>query len=41
MNKERIPRKFLNVKVKGKHAVRRPRSGWEQQVRKDITHLRA
>jgi hypothetical protein len=33
----RIPKKFLNMKVKGKHPGRRPVSRWEQQVRKDIT----
>jgi hypothetical protein len=37
MNKERIPKKVSNMKVKGKHPRGRPRSRWEQQVREDVT----
>jgi hypothetical protein len=36
-NEWRIPKKVLNMKVKGKRPRRRPRSGWEQQIRKDVT----
>jgi hypothetical protein len=32
MNKEIIPKKALNMKVKGKCPRRRLRSGWEQNV---------
>jgi hypothetical protein len=34
---ERIPQIFFNMKVKGKCPSGRPRSRWEQQVRKDVT----
>jgi hypothetical protein len=37
MNEERIPKKVLNMKVKGRHSRGRPRSRGEQQVRKDVT----
>jgi hypothetical protein len=36
MNKERIPKKVLYLKVKGKCPRGRPRSRWKQQVRKDV-----
>jgi hypothetical protein len=38
INKETIPKKVLNLKVKGKCPRGRLRSTWEQQVRKYITH---
>jgi hypothetical protein len=37
MNKDRIPKKSLNMKVKGKCPRGRLISGLEQQVRKDVT----
>jgi hypothetical protein len=37
MKKERIPKKILDMKVKGKWSCGRLKSRWEQQVRKDIT----
>jgi hypothetical protein len=36
MDKERIQKKILNMKVGGKHPRQSPRSRWEKQVRKDI-----
>jgi hypothetical protein len=36
MNEERIPKKVLNMKLKGKCPRMRPRPRW-QQVRKDVT----
>jgi hypothetical protein len=38
MNDERIPKKVLNMKLKGKHPRGKPRSGWERGVRKYVTH---
>jgi hypothetical protein len=35
-NEQRIPDKVLNMRVIGKHPRERPRSGWEQQVRKNV-----
>jgi hypothetical protein len=32
---ERIPQEVLNMKLKGEYRRGRPRSRWEQQVRKD------
>jgi hypothetical protein len=40
MNKERIPKKILKKKVKGKCPRGRPRSRWKQYVRKDVTQKR-
>jgi hypothetical protein len=37
VNGERIPKKVLNIKVKGKYP--RGRSRWEQQDRKDVTQM--
>jgi hypothetical protein len=37
MNVDRIAKKVLNMKVKGKRPRVRPRSSCEQQVRKDVT----
>jgi hypothetical protein len=37
VNKKRIPKKVLNMKVKGKHPRGRLRLRWEQHVRKDVT----
>jgi hypothetical protein len=37
MNEERIPRKVLNMKVKGKYPGGRRRRRWEERVMKDIT----
>jgi hypothetical protein len=37
MNKERIPKKALNMTVKGKCPKGRLKSRWGQQVRKDVT----
>jgi hypothetical protein len=34
---ERIQKKVQNMKAKGKQSKGRPRSRWEQQVRKDVT----
>jgi hypothetical protein len=34
MNKQKIPKKALNMIVEAKFQSRRPRSRWEQQVRK-------
>jgi hypothetical protein len=36
-NEWRIRKKVLNMKVKGKFPRGRPRTRWEQQVRKDVT----
>jgi hypothetical protein len=37
MNEEKISNEVLNMRVKGKCPRGRPRSRWEQQVRKDVT----
>jgi hypothetical protein len=37
ISKERISRMVYNMKVKGKHPRRRPRSRWEHKVRKYVT----
>jgi hypothetical protein len=31
-NEQRLQKKFLNMKVKGKHPRRRPRSRWENRL---------
>jgi hypothetical protein len=36
-NKDRIPKKVQNMKVKGNHPRGRPRSRWKQHVRRDAT----
>jgi hypothetical protein len=40
MNEERIPKKVVKIKVKEKHVRGRPKSRWEQQVRKCHTEGR-
>jgi hypothetical protein len=37
MNEDGIPMKVLNMKLTEKCPRHRPRSGWEQQVMKDVT----
>jgi hypothetical protein len=37
MNEEIIPKKVLNMKVKGKCSGGRPKLRWEEQVRKAVT----
>jgi hypothetical protein len=37
MNEAGIPMKVLNMKLTEKCARHRPRSGWKQQVMKDVT----
>jgi hypothetical protein len=36
MKEEKIPRKVLNKRLKGRCPRRKPRSRWEKQVRKDV-----
>jgi hypothetical protein len=36
MTKDRIPEKIFNIKLIRKHSRGRPRSRWEQQIRKDV-----
>jgi hypothetical protein len=37
MNREKITKKSMSMELKGKHQRGRPRSGWEQQIRKYVT----
>jgi hypothetical protein len=39
VNKERIPKNVMNLKVKSKHPFIRPLSTWEQWVRKDVAQM--
>jgi hypothetical protein len=39
VNAGRVAKKVLNMKLKGRHPRRRPRSRWEEQVRKDMTRI--
>jgi hypothetical protein len=39
MNKDKIPKKISNIRVKGKCPRERLRLRWEPQVEKDITQM--
>ena len=36
MGEERLPKMALKIKLKGKKMMRRPRTRWEDQVKRDV-----